>query len=92
MSVASGSATRTNIIEGGNNVNSNNFGTVFKIRLIAGCDTTRARNVNGIIPTPQDFMLSGNLIQALSILRFIMTIGSCQEPLPIMVLLAYHLD
>ena len=43
--------------------------------------------MGGIIPTPQDFMLSGSVIQAIYIFQLIMNIGSCQAPLPIMGLL-----
>ena len=48
--------------------------------------------MDDIIPTPQNFMLSGSVIQALSVFQLIMTIGSCHEALPIMVPLEYCLE
>ena len=65
---------------------------VFKRGEISGCATERARNVDGIIPTPQGFMLSERVIQSLSTFWLIMTIGSCQEMIPIKILLAARLE
>ena len=66
--------------------------TVFKRGETAVCANLRKRNVDVIIPTPQGFMLSVRVIQALSVLRLIMNIGTCQEPLPTIGLLADHLE
>ena len=65
---------------------------VFKRSKIYGCANTSAINVCVIIPTPQSFILIGIIIKALSIFRFIMTIGSCQAPLPIKRLLIDTLE
>ena len=57
------------------------------------CATASARNVYRIIPTPLGFMLSGRVIQALSVFRLIMNIGSCQErPIQIMGLMGDLLE
>ena len=60
---------------------------------MAVCATISAINVDVIIPTPMSFMLSDSVIQALSLFRFITTIGSCQtRPLPIMGLMVAFLE
>ena len=46
-----------------------------------GCASARAVNVDEIIPTPQGFILSGSVIQVLSVFWLIMDIGSWQAPL-----------
>ena len=66
--------------------------TAFKIWEISLCATESARNMDVIIPTPQGFMLSVRVIQALSVLRLIMNIGTCQEPLTTIGLLADHIE
>ena len=48
--------------------------------------------MDGIIPTPQGFMLSGIMIQALYVFRLIMTIEICYIPLSIMGLLADFME
>ena len=58
-----------------------NLETVFKRREISGCATTSTRNMDGIIPTSQDFMLNTSVIQVFSVFWLIMNIGSCQAPL-----------
>ena len=52
---------------------------MFKRGKFSGCATTIAINLDGIIPTPQGFILSVRVIQAISVFRLIMTIGSFQE-------------
>ena len=41
--------------------------TVFKRGEISGCDNASTRTVDGIITTPHVFMMSGIMIQALSV-------------------------
>ena len=66
--------------------------TVFKRGETYGCANTSAINVDGIIPTPKGFMMSGRLIQVISVFRFIMDIGSCQALLKVKGLLADHME
>ena len=91
MTVANGSATRKNIMEGIMMEDVITLETVFKREKLYGCATTSAKNVDGIIPVPQGLLMSGSVIQSLYVFQLIVTIGSCQEPLPIMGLMTYHL-
>ena len=64
MNMASGSATRKNVMEEIIKAKTViTLETVFKRGEISGCYIACARNVGGIIPTPQGFMLSVSLIQ-----------------------------
>ena len=92
MTVAIGSATRTNTTEGIIMEIIITLETVFKRGYIYGRDTKSARNVDGIMPKPKGFILSGSFIQKFSVFQSIMTIGSCQAPLPTMGLLEYRLE
>ena len=87
MTLASGSAARKNIMEGIiKMITVITLETVFKRGEISGCATASARNVDGIIPPPQGFMMSCRVIQALYVFQLIMTVGSCQAPLPIVLI------
>ena len=75
MTAESGSATRINLAEGIIKIITIiTLETLFKRGKISGCATESARNVNEIILTTQGFMLSGSVIQALSVFRLIMNI------------------
>ena len=77
-------ATSTNLMEGiTKKLVLITLETVFKRGGKYGCATESARNVDGAITTPQGFILSGSVIQALSVFRLIMTIENFQSPLPI---------
>ena len=66
MTIASESSTRTNITDKKiKRITIIALETVFKRGEIYGCATTIAINVDGIIPTPQGFIMSGSVIQAL---------------------------
>ena len=93
MTMASGRAKRKNLMEGIiKMITIINLEMVTKRGEISGCDTASAINVDGIITTPMGFILSGKVIPELSVLQLITTIGSCQEPPLIMVLLADLLE
>ena len=66
--------------------------TVFKRGEISECATASKITVDGIIKTPMFLILSVSVIQSFYVFQLIMTIGSCQEPLPIMGLLAALLE
>ena len=82
ITVASGSATRTNLIEGIIKITTARIlETVLKRGEIAGCATASKINVDVIIPTPQSFIMSGSMFQSISVFWMVMTIVSCQGPL-----------
>ena len=60
--------------------------------VISGCATVSARNSDVIIPTTQGFMLSGRVVQALSVFRLIITIGSFQAMLQVKGLLTDSIE
>ena len=92
MVMASESATSTNLMEEIIRETVITLEMVFKRGEIAGCDTASTINFDVLIPTPQFFMLRSRFIQALSVIRLIMTIGSCQALLPIVGLLKACLE
>ena len=65
---------------------------MFKIGEIYIRDNASTINVDGIIPTPLCFMLSGSVIQAVYVFRLITTVGIFQAPLPIIRLIAAILE
>ena len=85
--VASGSVTRTNPTKRIIMETVITLEKVFKRWEISGCANISIRNVDGRIPTPKGFMLSGRVIQGISDFWLIINIGSFQAPIPIMALL-----
>ena len=76
MTMASGRAKRKNLMEGIiKMITIINLEMVTKRGEISGCDTASAINVDGIIPTPQGFMIIDSLIKAIYFYQLIMTIG-----------------
>ena len=80
MKITSISATRINLMEGIMMKTVIILEMMSKRVWISGCAIASAINMDGIIPTPLFFILSGRVIQLINYPPLIMTVKSCQSP------------